>query len=308
VRVLPGEAVVARSGAGVLVIEPVDQSAWPAVGALFRTLQDARADGEAFGEELVRGLRELVGSKPGAFPAFAAIAPGANGLVTLLMPGTELVYADGSGTARRAGRESAEGIDCTIPADAAEVVVGIEPVAERIPAGFGQLVSGVVPGAGVVLRLDPIHTGAEDDTGETRIEHTEATPPAASDERPPGRTTLTESRRERIGVLVFDDGSVYDVDHDFVIGREPQADEKVVAGLALGIALQDEEQAVSRVHVELALEGDRLELTDRGSTNGTFLLLTPTGDWSQVPANEPVPLPPGAQVVLGRRTFVFESP
>jgi hypothetical protein len=113
--------------------------------------------------------------------------------------------------------------------------------------------------------------------------------------------------RPPLGVLVFDDGSSYSVDGDYVLGREPELDENVRAGRVRPLVVKDEEDAVSRVHAEIRIEGWSVQILDRGSANGTYV--TPPGANVSTPLvpQQLAHLAPGTHVHIGGRTFVFDS-
>jgi FHA domain len=113
--------------------------------------------------------------------------------------------------------------------------------------------------------------------------------------------------RPPLGVLLLDDGSVFQLDTDYVIGREPSLDAGVAEGTSRPLRISDDTGIVSRVHVRVHLEGWRVLVTDLGSANGTRVLLPgQAGDHMLVP-QVPVVLATGSQVDLGGRGFRYES-
>jgi pSer/pThr/pTyr-binding forkhead associated (FHA) protein len=110
-----------------------------------------------------------------------------------------------------------------------------------------------------------------------------------------------------MGLLVFDDGSAFGLDDTYVLGREPESDPAVAAGAARPITLDDPADSVSRVHAEVRVSGPRVELVDRGSTNGTHLWDDDRSVWDRLTPGDPRPLHPGDRGAVGRRTFVFEG-
>lgn len=113
--------------------------------------------------------------------------------------------------------------------------------------------------------------------------------------------------RPPLGVLVTDDGSVYTVTGDYVIGREPEQAPDVKAGRARALVLQDGEHSTSRVHARLELSGWSVLLKDSGSANGTFLSRGgAAGPWTVVPREPGTPLRPGDRVRLGKRQLLFD--
>ena len=119
--------------------------------------------------------------------------------------------------------------------------------------------------------------------------------------------TRRKGVRPELGVLVFDDGSVFHLDRDYVLGRQPEVDEEVKAGTLRGLRLDDSGGTVSRAHAIVRLEGWKVTIADRRSQNGT--LVAPEGSDQFVPVSreEPVPLTPGSRIQLGQRTLVYES-
>ena len=79
--------------------------------------------------------------------------------------------------------------------------------------------------------------------------------------------------RPPLGVLLLDDGSVFQLDSDYVVGREPSLDGSVAAGKARPLRVADDSGIVSRVHARVHLDGWRVLVTDLGSANGTRVLL-----------------------------------
>ena len=113
--------------------------------------------------------------------------------------------------------------------------------------------------------------------------------------------------RPPLGLLVFDSGTTYTVDAEYLIGRMPDVDERVRSGALRPIAVDDHTGSMSRVHAEIRLEGWDILIVDSGSSNGTFV--APPGEgFEQLAPGESRRLVPGTKVRLGETTFVFESP
>jgi pSer/pThr/pTyr-binding forkhead associated (FHA) protein len=105
------------------------------------------------------------------------------------------------------------------------------------------------------------------------------------------------------GVLLSDDGHVYRLDSDYVIGREPIT----LPGNARALVLTGDTSGVSRHHARVSVGGSRVCVTDLGSTNGTFLLLPDASQPRLVEAGESVDIPSGTQIMLAKRSFYYES-
>jgi hypothetical protein len=119
--------------------------------------------------------------------------------------------------------------------------------------------------------------------------------------------TLVTGPRPPLGILVIDDGSAFTLDTEYVIGREPADAPEVASGRARPLVLVDPERSVSRIHAALSLSEWVVSVSDRGSANGTYVLLPDMADWVRLPSGGSKVLPPGARVAVGRRTFLFES-
>ena len=113
--------------------------------------------------------------------------------------------------------------------------------------------------------------------------------------------------RPPLGVLLLDDGSVFQLDSDYVVGREPSLDASVAAGQARPLRVADESGIVSRVHARVGLDGWRVLVTDLGSANGTRVFLAGQPSDQQLIPQVPIVLGPGSQVDLGGRGFRYES-
>ncbi len=113
---------------------------------------------------------------------------------------------------------------------------------------------------------------------------------------------LVPGPRPTLGFIVFDDGATFALDRAYRLGRQPDP----VAN-AETIAIIDSEHSLSRHHADLSFDEWSVVLTDRGSTNGTFLWDESAGRWNRLAAGVPTVLPTGAHVALGRRTFTYES-
>jgi hypothetical protein len=110
--------------------------------------------------------------------------------------------------------------------------------------------------------------------------------------------------RPPLGALVLDDNSAVELSADYVVGREPALDPSVAAGEARPLCIIDE--AVSRIHARVHLDGWRVFLVDLGSANGTRI--RPPGKRSDqaLEPNIPVPLQSGTRVSVGRQGFRYE--
>jgi len=113
--------------------------------------------------------------------------------------------------------------------------------------------------------------------------------------------------RPPLGVLLLDDGSVFQLDRDYVVGREPGLDASVASGRSRALRITDDSGIVSRVHAKVQLDGWRVLVTDLGSANGTRVRLPKQSADSQLQPHVPLVLGTGSQVDLGGRGFRYES-
>lgn len=114
--------------------------------------------------------------------------------------------------------------------------------------------------------------------------------------------------RPSLGVLVLDDGSAYTITSAYVIGRDPETDPAVSDGSARPLVVDDDTHSVSRVHAAITLDGWTVLLTDRGSSNGTYVSTSgQDGPWTALEPHVPRALDPSTHVRVGKRQLVFDS-
>lgn len=118
---------------------------------------------------------------------------------------------------------------------------------------------------------------------------------------------LVQGVRPPLGLLVFDDGGSSVLDEDYLLGRQPDVDERVREGVLRPLIIDDDERLVSRAHLEITLKGWDVYITDTGTANGTLVATSGTQAYTALVPGQPLRLPPGARVSIGKRSFVFES-
>lgn len=118
---------------------------------------------------------------------------------------------------------------------------------------------------------------------------------------------LVPGPRPPLGVLVSDDGGVYTLSQEYVLGREPENAEAVQEGRALPLVLDDPDRTLSRVHAAIDLHEWDVRVVDLGSANGTCLRRPGSQDWERLVPHEPTTLLPGASIRLGGRVLDFDS-
>lgn len=121
-----------------------------------------------------------------------------------------------------------------------------------------------------------------------------------------GRTV--RGPRPAVGVLLFDDGSTYALDGDYLVGRDPSDDPTLVDadGRSFMRVLEiADAPSVSRVHAEIRLRGWEVYVVDRGSANGTFMTVG-AAPWERLAPGRAQLVPPDARVTFGRVGAVFQ--
>jgi hypothetical protein len=111
-----------------------------------------------------------------------------------------------------------------------------------------------------------------------------------------------------LGLLLFDDGTTFSLDSEVVVGREPESDSRVASGEAQPLVITDAERSVSRLHLRIAVHGDKVELVDLRSANGTAVRRTRESAWHPLTPGVATTIVPDTEVRLGDRTFVFTAP
>lgn len=118
---------------------------------------------------------------------------------------------------------------------------------------------------------------------------------------------LRNGPRPPLGVIVLDDGSVFQLDGAYLLGRDPDSDERVRSGGFRALPVIDTSNQVSRVHARLELRGWDAVLVDNNSTNGTYVHVPRTPDWMRMPPGGELVLIQGTRVRIGHRTLAFNT-
>jgi hypothetical protein len=124
---------------------------------------------------------------------------------------------------------------------------------------------------------------------------------------PPGQPQVP-GPRPALGVLLADDGTVYRVARDLLIGANPAVDMAVTGGTLQPLTLASAPGLLAPAHTELRLHGWTLRAIDRGSASGTFSVATGASDWVKLDPYTAVDVTPGSHLSLGQRVLTYLSP
>lgn len=273
-----------------------------------------------------RGLETAAAAGAGAAVGGAAVHEASSHRSSTAAP-DDATQAESAQSSGLAGSESAS--EAGAPSSSA--------VGDESAAGAGHHAAGVAGaagaagavGAGAVYAGEHDHTGGHDHTGSGA-----AVPEGEEHVRVTGRycarghfnaprdhwcricglalsddpSDEVEGVRPPLGQLIWDNGEADLITTDTVVGRDPSSDGAVGAGHAVGLCPSGQSEGMSRIHAELRLVGWEVLISDRGSTNGTFLWDESQQAWERLEAGERRPLTIGSIVAFGERTATLESP
>lgn len=373
VCVAPGEAVVAREGAAVVVANPVGDPQEAFLDQLLSLLGDAAQQlNPAAGGTLRRVAALVASAEPETVPSLGLLTAVGDDMVALLVDQMRLRIVRSGTAEERCGDDATTYVEFKVRGDFDQLLMSVDPEAV-VPDLRSNLNGGVVRGSGVVLipggrtapmdeaeetmvdlamtvpepipqpipQPEPSYTPISLDEPETLPEPPEAVEPVVVIAPDHGRKavqvqgivcsrghfTRHDARfcsqcgismvhqthnvimgdRPPLGVLVIDDGAIFSLNGDYVIGREPETADAVVSGQATALQLEDEGGSMSRVHARILLDGWEVRVVDVNSANGSFLATTQDLEWIRLEPGVPRTIEPGTRLSMGGRTLTFES-
>lgn len=110
------------------------------------------------------------------------------------------------------------------------------------------------------------------------------------------------------GAIVFDDGSTFSLDRDYVVGRRPQKDPRVQSGAAEALTVVDPDSVLSSAHALISRQDERIMLRDLGSLNGTHVAPPAATDWTKLEPHQELPIVPGTRLLFGWTVATFTGP
>jgi hypothetical protein len=312
-EVLPGDAVVARRGGGLLW---VDAPGSPALVAALHACLGVSGPGADRVLSAVAGEVGRLGASGASFALVIADTAGGTGSGVALWSGKGQPAVDGvpvSGS-------SVEG--CTLASGfqlGQTLYVGPGAAAPSMPPGVSyDLVEGTVPGSGALLQLaEQAHASAAPPATSAPSSFTAGSDAgfgsgatSASRGAPSGEQTAfwRPDSESAAPVLRFDDGMVVTVDEDLVLGRRPDNHELVTSGSARPVPIADTQNVLSSAHAALQRNGSEVSLVDLGSLNGTHVAGPEATEWTQLEPGVAHPLSDGDRLLLGWTVITFEQP
>jgi hypothetical protein len=314
-EVLPGDAVVARRGGGLLW---VDAPGSPALVAALHACLGVNGPGA---DRVLAAVAGQVGSLGGGSASFALVlvdktdgSGSGSGRGTALWAGKGQLAIDGvpvSGS-------SVEG--CTLAGDfqlGQTLYVGPGQAAPQMPPGVSfDLVEGTVPGSGAMLQLAapaPAAAAAPPATASSAPAPSYSADPdagfgAAARPESGEQTAFWRPDTPAAPILRFDDGMVVTVDEDLVLGRRPDNHELVTGGSARPVPIADTQNVLSSAHAAIQRNGREVSLVDLGSLNGTHVAGPEATEWTQLEPGVAHPLSDGDRLLLGWTVITFEQP
>jgi hypothetical protein len=316
-EVLPGDAVVARRGGGLLW---VDAPGSPALVAALHACLGVSGLGADRVLSAVAGQVSSLAHGTASFALVLADTSGGSGTGVALWSGKGAPAVDGvpvSGS-------SVEG--CTLATGFAlgqTLYVGPGPAAPQMPPGVAyDLVEGTVPGSGATLQLaaaapsssaavpasapspSPFSAAPDSGFGSGASRSSVAARPDSGEQTAFWRPEAPAAAP----VLRFDDGMVVTVDEDLVLGRRPDNHELVTSGSARPVPIADTQNVLSSAHAALQRAGREVSLVDLGSLNGTHVAGPEATEWTQLEPGVAHPLSDGDRLLLGWTVITFEQP
>lgn len=316
-EVLPGDAVVARRGGGLLW---VDAPGSPALVAALHACLGVTGPGA---DRVLSAVAGQVGSLGGGSASFALVlvdgadgSGGGTGRGTALWGGKGQPAVDGvpvSGHATDGGCHLATEFSL-----GQALYVGPGQAAPQMPPGVAlDLVEGTVPGSGAMLQLAapapaaspaPAATAAPSSYSAGSDAGFGAAPEASRQPESGEQTAFWRPDEPSVPVLRFDDGMVVTVDEDLVLGRRPDNHELVTSGSARPVPIADTQNVLSSAHAAVQRNGREVTLVDLGSLNGTHVAGPEATEWTQLEPGVAHPLSDGDRLLLGWTVITFEQP
>lgn len=301
-----GHGLVARAGGVVMYIADTDASPDPLLAAI-----DAVADSANPGAALAQLLATVVlGADGTGIPPFGLVAVTDDGLMVLVRQRVSAEIAAATDTHQLSGKHAFTWVDEVVRHPVRSIAVADVSAGDLSACPHTDLRAGVVPGGGFILHSTTAAHQAPD-----RIDSTVAQPipvqdPTVHAQPPPavaaGRVPAVETSADLPvpGYLGSEEGAMYPLDRDYVIGRDPTRD-GAVRGAAASPIVIDHDQHVSRVHAYVTIDDATVLVRDAATPAGTFVAAPGDTEWTRIGSGPPTELQPGWSLRVGERILTY---
>lgn len=314
VGVEPGDGLVARFGATVVVIAAAAPNQDPFTPALLTLLDHGVATPS---DQLAWQVAGLLSAHGSAAPAFGIAMPAPTGCQVLVHGDVRVQVMSGDNPVAVDGRSALTWVDQLVPGpiNLISITTSADFPVQTDPRS--DLRSGLVAGRGLVLNPNampaapapvpaPVPAPAPQPEMPVAPITADLAAPAAPAEPAAPTSKETVAATPVSGVLVADDGSRTPLDRAYVFGRDPHSDPSVLSGAATPILIADPDFLVSRVQAYIGFEHGVVTVRDNNSSNGTFVAAPGAPDWTQL-GPETISLPLGWSLRMGRRVYTYTA-
>ncbi len=182
-------------------------------------------------------------------------------------------------------------VETTVPPHTTPQPATPQPAAPAVPAPQPATPQQAPPQPATPSTITTVGAGTRPDNGHA----------------PPARRAARETSvpTAPIGVLRCADGPTVLLDRSYAIGRDPQNDPSVRAGLATPITVNDPTNLISRVHAFVSVHDGVVLVRDGSSASGTYLAEPGAEGWTRV-TTRPTEVPPNWHLRIGTKIFIFE--
>lgn len=300
-----GDGLVTRVGDVVMYIADGGSSADRMLAAV-----EAAAGSEDPGAAVTQQLAFIaLGADSSDIAPFGVVAPSADGLLVLVRRSVVAEIGTTVDNHHLSGERAFTWVDRVIRDPVLRIAIATESGVSGHP--HTDLRAGVVPGGGFVLHCvnaahDPPNLG-EPVAAQTMPgpETTLRMQPAVAAAPRGGPLAETSAHTPVAGFLSAEDGAVYPLDRNYVIGRDPLRDDAVRTAAASPIVVHDDRH-VSRVHAYVTIDGTSVAVRDAATPAGTFIAAPDAEDWTRI-GTAPTELEPGWILRVGDRILTFHT-
>lgn len=296
--IVPGDGLVARFRDTVMYVGDTS----PSVAHMLAVVE-THADSKNPGAAIAERLGTLTFGEHTVRTPFGVVAPTADGLLVLLRGKVTAEFETDDAVRTLSGVRALTWVDEVLPDSVQRVAVTREGAAPGRSDPHTDLRAGVVPGGGFVLCSATAARGAQPVTAES-LQTQQPTDEWSALDATAGPVTQPHSAPIPIvRSLESEDGAVYPLDRDYVIGRDPLRDEAVRNATASPIVVRDDRH-ISRVHAYISIRGDAVTVRDAATPAGTFISSPCADNWTRI-GTAPTELEPGWRLRVGEHILTY---